>query len=151
MMRRLSSSIANSRRCARAFSSSSTNAGFIRLAFNIGATDHLVLRARVFDTPTGRSFLGCLPQTLSSLQTYGDEVYGPITAALPCTKPQPMIPPGGLAYSQQGQYLCIFYGQVPAWPVEYFAQVEVGYEHLQGGHWRDLAVSMEDPLAMESY
>lgn len=58
---------------------------------------------------------------------------------------------GGLAYSAQGNYLCVFFGQAPAWPVDYFAQIEVGYEALNGGNWRDLSVSMEDPLAMESY
>ena len=80
-----------------------------------------------------------------------DEVYGQWCTPLTVTRPQPKIPPGGLAYSEQGQYLCIFFGQDPAWSVDYFAQIEVGYEHLQGGQWTDLAVSLEDPLAMESY
>jgi hypothetical protein len=47
--------------------------------------------------------------------------------------------------------LCIFFGQRPAWPVDYFGQIEVGHEELRGGAWRELAVTLEDPLAMESY
>ena len=123
----------------------------MRLAFNVGAGDFIPLRARIFDTPTGRAFKESCPHTLPSLQAYGDEVYGAWKVALPSTRPQPKIPPGGLAYSALGNYLCVFYGQAPAWPVDYFAQIEVGWEALQGGRWRDLHVSLEDPLAMESY
>ena len=136
------------RHCA---SSAMTNIGYLRLAFNVGASDNLALRARVFNTPTGHAFLESCPHTLGNLSSWGDEVYGALPVTLPSTQPQSRIPPGGLAYSDQGQYLCIFFGQAPAWPVTYFAQVEVGYEHLNGGQWRDLSVSKEDPLAMESY
>ena len=88
---------------------------------------------RVFNTPTGLAFLESAPHTLLSLSKYGDEVYGSLRTSLPTTSPQPKIPFGGLAYSEQGQYLCIFYGQTPAWPVEYFAQIEMGYEMLGNG------------------
>ena len=130
---------------------STTNIGYARLAFNIGYEDNIVFRARVFDTAAGRGFLASLPHAIGSLQSYGEEVYGPWNVALPCATPVPYIPPGGLAFSEQGQFLCIFFGQAPAWPVEYFAQIEVGHEQLQGGRWLDVAVTKEDPLAMESY
>ena len=125
--------------------------GFARLALNVGASDELVLRARVFDTPAGKAFLDSCPHTLSSLQSHGDEMYGTWARALPVSRPQPLIPAGGLAFSDQGQYLCVFYGQTPAWPVEYLGQIDVGWEELLGRNWRSMAVTMEDPLAMESY
>ena len=131
-------------------SAAETNIGYLRLSFNNGADDHLALRARVFNTPTGSAFLASCPQTLNSLMTYGDEVYGTI-GALPISKPQAKVPSGGLAYSEQGKFLCVFFGQTPAWPVHYFAQIEVGWEYLPGGRWRTLAVTKEDPLAMESF
>ena len=138
-------------RCARALCTT-TNIGHLRLAFNVGAGDHVALRARVFDTPTGRAFMQRCPMKLGALQAWGDEVYGCIGGeALPATRPQPLIPVGGLAYSERGNFLCVFYGQTPAWPVDYIAQVEVGGEHLRGGRWTDLHVAVEDPLAMESY
>ena len=128
-----------------------SNIGYVRLVFNCGADDHLALRARVFDTPTSRAFIDGCPHQIPSLHAYGDEVYGSLRHALPQHKAQPIIPPGGIAYSAQGQYLCIFFGQRPAWAVDYIAQIEVGYEYLQGRKWRDLVVTREDPLAMESY
>ncbi|MFC1862725.1 cyclophilin-like family protein [Thermodesulfobacteriota bacterium] len=33
--------------------------------------------------------------------------------------PVPDIPPGGIAYTNNGNFLCIFFGQTPAWSVEY--------------------------------
>lgn len=151
MLRRLGSSLLNSSSARRLSTDVKlTNIGYARLAFNVGSGDMLPLRARIFDSPAGHAFLKSCPHTMS-LQSYGNEVYGPWSAPLPTPVPQAMIPPGGLAYSAQGQYLCVFFGQAPAWPVEYFAQIEVGFESLQGGNWRELHVSMEDPLAMESY
>ena len=69
-----------------------TNIGYVRLAFNVGHDDHIALRARVFDTPTGRSFLESCPHSVGSLQSYGDEVYGPLKGPLSTTHPQPEIP-----------------------------------------------------------
>eukprot|EP00310_Coccolithus_braarudii_P017407 CAMPEP_0183346128 /NCGR_PEP_ID=MMETSP0164_2-20130417/11339_1 /TAXON_ID=221442 /ORGANISM="Coccolithus pelagicus ssp braarudi, Strain PLY182g" /LENGTH=180 /DNA_ID=CAMNT_0025517353 /DNA_START=240 /DNA_END=782 /DNA_ORIENTATION=+ len=142
------SAVATRRMLSSAFE---TNIGYARLAFNVGAEDHMALRCRVFDTPTGRAFLASCPLTIERLSTFGDEVYGALAVTLPPTAPQSYVPPGGLAYSERGQFLCVFYGQTPAWPVTYFAQIEVGHEVMQGGSWRELTVAMEDPLAMESY
>ena len=146
--RRLSPALLNARRFCTV---TQTNIGYVRLAFNPGTESELPLRARIFDSPVGHAFKASCPHTISSLQAYGNEAYGPWKVALPSSKPQALIPPGGLAYSAQGNYLCVFYGQTPAWPVEYFAQIEVGWESLQGGHWKNLQVSLEDPLAMDSY
>ena len=63
-----------------------------------------------------------------SLQTYGAEVYGPLKTKLPSFRVQPMIPPGGLAYSENGNFLCVFWGQAPAWPVDYLGQIDFGPE-----------------------
>ena len=138
MLRRLSTSSLNARnhylpRCfatsvnqrIRCFATAvnQTNIGYCRLAFNVGAGDQLPLRARIFDTPTGQAFKASLPYQVPSLNAYGDEVYGGWKVTLPSTKPQPMIPPGGLAYSAQGNYLCVFFGQAPAWPVVSLAEV----------------------------
>jgi hypothetical protein len=41
------------------------------------------------------------------------------------------IPPGGIAYSRRGSYLCVFFGQDPAWPVDHVGQIE-------GDGWRQL-------------
>ena len=118
--------------------------GTVRLAFNVGAGDNLVLRATVFDTPTGHAFLKSCPHVIDRLQSYGAEVYGPTSTSLPSNPArwQPKIPPGGLAYSEQGSYLCVFYGQLPAWPVDYIGQID-NWEGLKKGTWRDLSVTRE--------
>ena len=43
----------------------------------------------------------------------------------------PDIPAGGLAYTNQGNYFCIFFGQKPAWDVEYIGKIE-------GDEWKKL-------------
>nr|WP_319394161.1 cyclophilin-like family protein [uncultured Desulfobacter sp.] len=45
-------------------------------------------------------------------------------------KPVPAIPPGGIAYTNNGDYVCIFFGPTPAWPVEYIGQID-------GGTWKN--------------
>lgn len=72
-----------------------------------------------------------LPCTIA-LQQWGDELYGPMGVDLGEEDPVPIIPPGGIAYSSSGHYLCIFFGQTPAWPVEYIGQIP-------GDTWKELA------------
>ena len=106
------------------------------------ATVHL--RAAVFDTPTGRGFLAsCVPTRGLPLSTSGCEVYGPLGVKLPVHELQPRIPAGGLAFSHRGQYLCVFYGQDPAWPVDYIGHVEGDYEALKQGTWKTLCVEAD--------
>ena len=76
----------------------------------------------------------------TNLMAYGAEVYGPWRVALPVSQQIPRIPPGGLAYSQQGQYLCVFFGQDPAWPVDYIGHVDQGWEALRERSWDTLSV-----------
>ena len=127
--------------------------GFVRVAFtpSFSSPAPLVLRAAVFDTPTGRAFLDSCPHTGVSLSAYGAEVYGPLRLALPQHRPQPRIPPGGLAFSEQGQFLCVFFGQDPAWPVDYIGQIEgdsweaLREEGTRGGSagWSSLSVTAD--------
>ena len=50
-------------------------------------------------------------------------MYGSIGKDFGTEDPVSTIPSGGLAYTNRGNYLCIFYGQTPAWPVEYIGNI----------------------------
>lgn len=80
------------------------------------------LQARLFDSPVAQALKTKLPLSVS-LTRWGDEYYGPINLDLGRDHPVPAIPPGGLAYSQNGGYLCVFFGQTPAWPVDHIGQI----------------------------
>lgn len=81
-----------------------------------------VLEAGLFDTAMARKFAERLPLTVS-LTPWGRELYGSIGMDLGEEDPVPAIPEGGIAYTRNGQYVCIFFGQTPAWPVEYIGQI----------------------------
>lgn len=122
-----------------------TSAGSVELkisASGLFSSDSTLLRARIFDTPTGQALLDSCPHEMS-LQTYGAEVYGPLSSPLPSYQLQAMIPPGGLAYSQQGNFLCVFWGAAPAWPVDYIGQIDE-WEALAKGAWNELRVVRVD-------
>lgn len=103
-----------------------TNEKFI--TFDFGS---LTLRAKLFDTPIALRLYDQLPNTIS-LQKWGDEVYGSIGEDLGEDNPISEIPPGGICYTNSGNYLCVFYGQTPAWPVEYIGQIEgTSWEQLK--------------------
>lgn len=76
----------------------------------------------LFDTAIGRRLYEQLPVRVC-LQTWGDESYGSIGVDLGEENPVPDIPAGGIAYTRQGNYLCFFYGQRPAWPVEHVGEI----------------------------
>lgn len=82
----------------------------------------VVLGARLFDTNIGRKFLQKLPVTVDLMQ-WGEEFYGSIGADLGEERPVADIPPGGIAYTRNGNYVCIFFGQKPAWAVEHIGQI----------------------------
>jgi hypothetical protein len=82
----------------------------------------LVLEVKLFDSSVAAKFAKNLPYTVS-LQQWGHELYGSIGKNLGEENPVSEIPPGGIAYTSNGNYLCIFFGQTPAWPVEYIGQV----------------------------
>ncbi|MCW8930542.1 MAG: cyclophilin-like fold protein [Gammaproteobacteria bacterium] len=81
-----------------------------------------IMKAHLFDTEIGRRLYAALPVEVE-LQTWGDESYGSIGIDLGEENPIAMIPPGGIAYTNQGDYLCLFYGQCPAWPVEHVGEI----------------------------
>ena len=81
-----------------------------------------ICKASLFDTKIAKRFSESLPCKVS-LTKWGDELYGSIGKDLGKEKPVPNIPPGGIAYTHQGNYVCVFFGQTPAWPVEYIGQL----------------------------
>ncbi len=80
------------------------------------------INAELFNTETANKFLKGLPYEVGLIQ-WGREVYGSIGKDLGEEKPVSEIPPGGIAYTNRGNYVCIFFGQTPAWPVEYIGQI----------------------------
>lgn len=90
----------------------------------------MVLEADMFDSVVADEFVHNLPCTIP-LQKWGDELYGPIGIDLGEETLVPAIPPGGIAYTNNGNYVCIFWGQTPAWPVEHIGQV-------RGDTWKKL-------------
>lgn len=91
------------------------------------------LDAELFDTKISAGFINNLPYTVS-LTKWGDELYGSIGKDLGEESPVPVIPPGGIAYTNNGNYLCIFFGQTPAWAVEHIGQIS-------GNTWQTLVES----------
>ncbi len=89
------------------------------------------LRAELFDTEIARGLQKLLPLEIE-LVSWGSEVYGPIGQNLGTENPQPRVEAGALAYTNQGNYFCIFYGQQPAWPVEIVGQLE-SFQQLRMG------------------
>ncbi len=81
-----------------------------------------VLEAEVFDTKIAKKFAENLPYQVS-LMHWGNEFYGSIGKDFGEESPVPDIPSGGIAYTNQGNYVCIFFGQRPAWAVEYIGQI----------------------------
>jgi hypothetical protein len=90
----------------------------------------LKLETELFDSVIANKFVEHLPYTIDLTQ-WGQELYGSIGIDLGEDKPISDIPPGGLAYTRQGNYFCIFFGQAPAWPVEYIGQI-------RGDTWKQL-------------
>ncbi len=88
--------------------------------------------ASLFDSPLAKKFHESLPRTVN-LTRWGQELYGPLGAELFDEKPVSSIPPGGIAYSKRGSYVCIFFGQTPAWPVNHIGSID-------GDCWKELDV-----------
>jgi hypothetical protein len=80
------------------------------------------LEAVLFETPIAQAFKQHLPYQVRLMQ-WGNELYGSIGKDLGTENPVPDIPPGGIAYSLQGNYVCIFFGQTPAWDVDHIGQI----------------------------
>ncbi len=84
--------------------------------------DNFQLEAELFESNIANEFYDHLPYEIQLTQ-WGNEMYGSIGINLGKESPMPEIPEGGLAYTNQGNYFCIFYGQTPAWPVEYIGRI----------------------------
>lgn len=80
------------------------------------------LPAELFDNPVAERLRGVLPCTID-LTWWGAKAYGPVGHDLGGHAPQAVIPAGGIAYTNRGTYLCLFFGQTPAWPVEHVGQI----------------------------
>lgn len=99
-----------------------------------------VFSAEIFSDPVGNRFLQNLPYTIE-VTLWGGEAYGELGVDLGRYKPVPAIPPGGLAWSKKGGYFCLFFGQTPAWPVDYFGQIKgEDWEKLKGLNFNTLKV-----------
>lgn len=108
----------------------------------------LQLRGEIFPGPIGERFLESLPREIA-LQHWGDESYGGIGVDLGQQNPVPDIPPGGLAYTGKGRYLCIFYGQRPAWPVEYIGRITDDWRALRDNRFSTVTVRRENQGAAD--
>ncbi len=99
-----------------------------------------ICRAELFETEIASGFAEHLPYEIN-LTGWGEELYGTIGIDLGEENPVPMIHPGGLAYTRQGNYFCIFYGQKPAWPVEHIGYIIDGdWERLSGSSGLDSVI-----------
>ena len=97
-----------------------------------------ILEAELFDTLIAGKFAAHLPYTIH-LEQWGQELYGPIGRNFGEENPVDDIPPGGIAYTHKGKYLCIFFGQKPAWPVEHIGRI-------LDGQWERLAAHPEQDM-----
>ncbi len=98
-----------------------------RIELNFG---DFSLNAVLFETGMAKKFKEHLPYEVHLMQ-WGNELYGSMGKDLGEENPVPKIPPGGIAYTRQGNYVCIFFGQTPAWEVEHVGQIE-------GDKWKKL-------------
>jgi len=80
------------------------------------------MQGTLHNTPIGQRLYDLLPVSIP-LTLWGKEAYGPVYANLPPYQPQETIPGGGIAYSADGDYLCFFWGQNPAWPVDHVGDI----------------------------
>lgn len=85
--------------------------------------DDLVLEADFFEGSFTDQLLDKLPVT-TDLTAWGNELYGEVPVSITEEKLLEEIAPGGLAYTSQGDLLCVFFGQKPAWPVEQVGQIK---------------------------
>ena len=72
-----------------------------------------ILKAQVFDTPTGRSIWGALPVT-AQVMTWGDEFYFGISAQAELeADAEAVVDIGALAYWPTMPAFCVFFGPTP--------------------------------------
>ena len=81
------------------------------------------LDAELLDNDVANRFLRGLPCEIE-LEQWGGELYGPLSFDCGTENAVPEIPAGGIAYSKKGRYLCLFFGQTPAWPVDHIGMMK---------------------------
>lgn len=91
--------------------------------------DTVSIEATLNESPVAQRLYDELPKSLD-LITWGDEAYGSLGIDLGAFDPVPEIPGGGIAFTNNGNYLCFFYGQRPAWAVEYIGDMASGWTQL---------------------
>lgn len=97
-----------------------------KIIFDFG---DIQLEAELFKTRIADKLIEELPREMK-LTHWGQEMYGCIDINMGVEEPVDEVPPGGIAYTNNGNYLCLFYGQKPAWPVEHIGRLT--------GNWREL-------------
>ena len=103
-------------------------------------SNNLQLEAELFDNKIADNFYKNLPYEIDLTQ-WGQEMYGLINIDLGEDDPVPEIPKGGLAYTNQGNYFCIFYGQTPAWSVEYIGRIiDDSWQKLLSNHYSKMKI-----------
>ncbi len=97
------------------------------------------IEATLLETPVAKALYRRLPLTIDLVE-WGEECYGAIACDLGVGMLQQEVAPGGIAYTQQGEYLCFFYGQRPAWAVELLGEVD---------NWQALKAAGKQSVRME--
>ncbi len=92
--------------------------------------DTICLKGTLDNSESARELYRNLPLDIDLVQ-WGNELYGDTGISMPERNLVPELQAGSIAYSTRGNYLCVFYGQQPAWPVEVIGQVE-------NGEWKKL-------------
>ncbi|MFP4416856.1 MAG: cyclophilin-like fold protein [Chitinispirillaceae bacterium] len=80
------------------------------------------LQVELLTTPAASKLVEILPQTIA-VTRWGEELYGPLSEPLEVSTPVAAVSPGSIAYSEVGHYLCVFFGQQPAWPIELLGHI----------------------------
>ncbi len=96
------------------------------------------LEAELFDDPVADRLWQGLPCEVE-LERWGGELYGELPFECGTDDAVPEIPAGGIAYSKKGRYLCLFFGQTPAWPVDHIGTMK-GWERLRNEKVRSCRV-----------
>jgi hypothetical protein len=103
-----------------------------------------VLEGELFDTSVGNALTEALPLEIP-LTSWGAELYGPVDRDFGEGRLQPEIPSGGLAYTNKGNYFCIFFGQTPAWPVEHVGAITGPFEQLDAANPEQVTIRKKNP------
>ena len=71
-----------------------------------------------------------------ALTGWGNELYGAMGLDLGEENPVEKEPEGAIADTNRGNLVCVFFGEKPAWPVEYIGQIKEG-------QWQKLLEKLE--------